>query len=107
MASARERNGRWTGLYRGADGKQKSAGTGIAATVLANVAFGARYGLVGAAISAWPGVSFVVATEILLGQMRRAGGISARDGTALTVAAVTVPSTCPAAYPPACPWTVR
>lgn len=27
MASTRERNGRWTGLYRGADGEQKSAGT--------------------------------------------------------------------------------
>jgi hypothetical protein len=27
MASARERNGRWTGLYRDANGKQRSAGT--------------------------------------------------------------------------------
>jgi integrase len=27
VASARERNGRWTGLYRGQDGKQRSAGT--------------------------------------------------------------------------------
>lgn len=27
MASARERNGRWTGLYRAQDGSQKSAGT--------------------------------------------------------------------------------
>jgi Protein of unknown function (DUF2637) len=33
---------------------------GVVATVLANVAFGARYGLVGAVISAWPAVSFVV-----------------------------------------------
>src|SRR5579859_8087830 len=45
---------------------------GIAATVGANVAFGARYGLLGALISAWPAVAFIGAVEIAMQQVRRA-----------------------------------
>jgi hypothetical protein len=36
---------------------------GIAATVGANVAFGARFGVLGAVISAWPAVAFIGAVE--------------------------------------------
>jgi hypothetical protein len=44
---------------------------GVAATVAANVAYGARYGLVGAVVSAWPAVAFVGAAEMLMGMVRR------------------------------------
>jgi hypothetical protein len=45
---------------------------GIAATIGANIAFGARYGLLGALISAWPAVAFIGAVEIAMQQVRRA-----------------------------------
>jgi hypothetical protein len=45
---------------------------GIGATIGANVAFGAGYGLLGALISAWPAVAFIGAVEIAMQQVRRA-----------------------------------
>ena len=45
---------------------------GIAATIGANIAYGAGYGLPGALISAWPAVAFVGAVEIAMQQVRRA-----------------------------------
>ena len=45
---------------------------GIAATVGANIAYGAGYGLLGALISAWPAVAFTGAVEIAMQQVRRA-----------------------------------
>ena len=45
---------------------------GIAATIGANIAFGARCGLLGALISAWPAVAFIGAVEIAMRQVRRA-----------------------------------
>jgi uncharacterized protein DUF2637 len=45
---------------------------GIAATVGANIAFGAGYGLLGALISAWPAVAFIGSVEIAMQQVRRA-----------------------------------
>jgi hypothetical protein len=45
---------------------------GIGATVGANIAFGARYGLLGALISAWPAVAFIGSVEIAMQQVRRA-----------------------------------
>ena len=45
---------------------------GIAATVGANIAYGAGYGLLGALISAWPAVAFVGSVEIAMQQVRRA-----------------------------------
>jgi hypothetical protein len=39
---------------------------GIAATVSANVAYGLPSGALGAVVSAWPGISFVGAAELLL-----------------------------------------
>ncbi len=47
---------------------------GIAATVGANIAYGAGYGLLGALISAWPAVAFIGAVEIAMQQVRRARG---------------------------------
>jgi hypothetical protein len=46
-------------------------GLGVAATVAANVAFGAADGLTGAAISAWPAVAFIGCAELLIGSIRR------------------------------------
>jgi len=45
---------------------------GVAATVFANVAYGAPYGIEGAVISAWPAVSFVGAVEMVMGMVSRA-----------------------------------
>ena len=45
---------------------------GIAATVGANVASGARFGVLGAVISAWPAVSFIGTVEIAMQLARRA-----------------------------------
>jgi hypothetical protein len=47
---------------------------GIGATVGANIAYGAGYGLLGALISAWPAVAFIGAVEIAMQQVRRARG---------------------------------
>jgi hypothetical protein len=44
---------------------------GVAATVAANVAYGARFGPAGAVISAWPAIAFVGAAEMLMGMVRR------------------------------------
>jgi hypothetical protein len=45
---------------------------GIGATVGANVAYGAGYGLLGALISAWPTVAFIGAVEMVMELVRRA-----------------------------------
>lgn len=46
---------------------------GIVATVGANLAYGAGYGILGAVISAWPAVAFIGAAEMTIGLVRRAG----------------------------------
>jgi hypothetical protein len=43
---------------------------GIAATVAANAAYGARYGLLGVVVSAWPAVAFIGSAELLFGMVR-------------------------------------
>ncbi len=45
---------------------------GIGATIGANIAYGAVYGLLGAVISAWPAVAFIGSVEIAMQQVRRA-----------------------------------
>ena len=47
---------------------------GISATVGANIAYGARFGLLGALISAWPAVAFIGAVEMVMQLVRRARG---------------------------------
>jgi hypothetical protein len=44
---------------------------GIGATIGANIAYGAGYGLLGALISAWPAVAFIGAVEIAMQPVRR------------------------------------
>lgn len=50
---------------------------GVAATVGANVAYGAVYGPLGALISAWPAVAFIGSAEMLIALIR---GPKAADG---------------------------
>ena len=47
---------------------------GIGATIGANIAYGAGYGLLGALISAWPAVAFIGTVEIAMQLVRRARG---------------------------------
>ncbi|HEX5292721.1 MAG TPA: DUF2637 domain-containing protein [Streptosporangiaceae bacterium] len=61
---------------------------GIAGTLAANVAYGAHYGIVGAVVNAWPAVAFIMATEIAIGQMGRAGTAPTREPAGWTVADV-------------------
>jgi hypothetical protein len=70
---------------------------GILATLAANVAAGARFGVVGALVNAWPAVAFIVASEVLLGMLRAARDVPGIRGVAETVAAVlpTAPPTVP------------
>jgi hypothetical protein len=67
---------------------------GITATVAANVAYGARYGFTGAAVSAWPAAAFAGAAEMLMGVIRRrsspaaaADSMSAEDRARAALAA--------------------
>jgi hypothetical protein len=46
-------------------------GLGVAATVGANVAYGAAFGLTGAVISAWPAIAFIGSAELLMVSIRR------------------------------------
>lgn len=66
-------------------------GLGVAATIAANVAYGAAYGPLGAFISAWPAIAFVGAAEMLIGLIR-ASGHQAAEGSPGHVPAV-VPAT--------------
>lgn len=75
---------------------------GIAVTLAANVAYGVHFGPVGAVVNAWPAAAFITATEILAGQMRRAGGIPSHKEAFETVAA-SVPEVEPVAVPSAVP----
>jgi hypothetical protein len=47
---------------------------GISATVGANIAYGAGFGLLGAVISAWPAVAFIGSVELVMQLVRRARG---------------------------------
>jgi Protein of unknown function (DUF2637) len=47
---------------------------GCGATIGANIAYGAGYGLLGALISAWPAVAFIGSVEIAMQQVRWARG---------------------------------
>jgi len=44
----------------------------VGATLAANVAYGARYGLAGALLSGWPAAAFIGSAEMALGMVRRA-----------------------------------
>jgi Protein of unknown function (DUF2637) len=59
---------------------------GIGATIGANIAYGAEYGLLGALISAWPAVAFIGTVEIATQLVRRSRG----PGAATSIPAVPV-----------------
>ena len=56
-----------------------SLGTGIVATVGANLAHGVRHGPVGALVSAWPALALVGSFELLMMLIRTGRGTRARD----------------------------
>lgn len=64
---------------------------GVLATVAANVAFGARFGALGAVVSAWPAVAFIGAAELGIGLVRRARPRGATSTAPKPRALVTVP----------------
>jgi hypothetical protein len=49
-------------------------GLSVAATLAANVAYGASFGLTGALISGWPAVAFIGCAELAIGMVRRTRG---------------------------------
>ncbi|GAB2820682.1 hypothetical protein GCM10022221_18270 [Actinocorallia aurea] len=50
-----------------------SLALGIGATLGVNVLYGIGYGLVGAIVAGWPAVALVLASELLMGMIRRSG----------------------------------
>ncbi len=46
-------------------------GLSVVATLAANVAYGARYGLTGSLLSGWPAVAFIGSAEMAIGMVRR------------------------------------
>lgn len=60
---------------------------GVAATIAANVVFGVHYGVTGAIVNAWPAVTFIVSSEIVVGMMRGARDLPSADEAGETVAA--------------------
>ena len=63
---------------------------GVTATLAANAAYGAAYGLTGELLSGWPAIAFVGSVEIALGMVRRT-----RVPVAVVAAAVPVPELVP------------
>jgi len=59
---------------------------GIMATLAANVAVGAHFGIIGMLVHAWPAVAFIMASEILLRMIRATGTVPSAGGAAGTVA---------------------
>ncbi len=57
-------------------------GLAVVATLAANVANGARYGLAGALLSGWPAVAFIGSAEMALGMVRRARQATPEDAGA-------------------------
>lgn len=46
-------------------------GLSVVATLAANIAYGARYGLTGSLLSGWPAVAFIGSAEMAIGMVRR------------------------------------
>jgi peptidoglycan/LPS O-acetylase OafA/YrhL len=61
---------------------------GIGSTIAANLAYGLPFGPLGAIVSAWPGAAFVIAVEMLMGQVRRARPDAPASAPATVIAAV-------------------
>jgi hypothetical protein len=50
-------------------------GLSVIATLAANIAYGARYGLTGSLLSGWPAVAFIGSAEMAIGMVRRTRGV--------------------------------
>jgi hypothetical protein len=61
-------------------------GLSVAATLAANIAYGARFGIAGALLSGWPAVAFIGSAEMALGMVRRvrADAPAGQPGAVLT-----------------------
>jgi len=46
-------------------------GLSVVATLVANIAYGARFGLTGSLLSGWPAVAFIGSAEMAIGMVRR------------------------------------
>jgi hypothetical protein len=88
---------RGTGTGRGVALSRAGLVLGILATLAANVAAGAHFGIVGGLVNAWPAIAFIVASEILLRMLRAARSLPSAGEAAETLAAVipTAPATVP------------
>ena len=51
---------------------QAMLGLAVVATLAANVAYGAHFGMAGALLSGWPAIAFIGSAEMALGMTRRA-----------------------------------
>jgi hypothetical protein len=64
-------------------------GASVAATLAANVAYGARFGVAGALLSGWPAAAFIGCAEMALGMVRRATRKATAKATAEAPAGAT------------------
>lgn len=66
----------------------------VAATLAANVAYGAPYGMTGALLSGWPAGAFIGCAEMALGMVRRARAVIPDSAPAMEISSVlgTVPA---------------
>lgn len=75
---------------------------GILATLAANVAAGAEFGIVGGVVNAWPAIAFIVASEILLKMIRATRDLPRAEldsATEVPTAPVSTPETVADAMP--------
>jgi len=54
-------------------------GLAVAATLAANIAYGARFGITGSLLSGWPAVAFIGSAEMAIGMTRRARAAAAHN----------------------------
>ena len=71
---------------------QVMLGLAVVATLAANVANGARYGLAGALLSGWPAVAFIGSAEMALGMVRRTRQAGPEDAGAAEHGAPALPA---------------
>jgi len=71
---------------------QVMLGLAVVATLAANVANGARYGLAGALLSGWPAVAFIGSAEMALGMVRRTRQAAPEDAGAAEHGAPALPA---------------
>ena len=55
-------------------------GLSVVATLAANIAYGARYGLTGSLLSGWPAVAFIGSAEMAISMVRRAARAAPGEG---------------------------